>query len=616
MSTSAQQEKRQPANAALQAVLSVGAPLASFEDNRAEAVAQRRLQAMVDASPHAQRMGTMQMHMNACAPAAVQTEAFVSTTTQFKEGAAPKTNNTGLPDRLKAGVESLSGMSMDHVKVHYNSAKPAQLNAHAYAQGSDIHVAPGQERHLPHEAWHVVQQRQGRVQASAQCAGAPLNDDPGLESEADLMGAKAHHLGSSMDAAELSASARQAGNAGVSQLQQPVQRRVGFEFQTNIKLRKSDGRLPTFKTPLLQSENWHIECDSGDLEFVTAPLNDYEDVHQVLAEIVHWANTLAQVKGEIPEAESERLSSLLNSKYPDEVAEAQEDLKDSETRPLGAMPQNEESPLGSMFAVGRATEMTASPQTTIGIPLDRIISALHLVAAEKTTVGAHSDKPMEVSLASAQNGNEPPLVSAHDATVNLVEKFRKARPQINDEATWRKLEGVIGLAASYIRTANVAGRRGYGYTKIVAPMMSRVNFSALFAELPEQVRPFFNAESLAAASGITEDALMFGPKGAKQEFSKVIPGPTLRTWVESIRAGHDALSTLGIGHDVGTESFIEDSESMGQFDELDTEDRNFQVPLVPIELRQISKAVPVSHWHDLAIEIMVFANALLKAKFF
>jgi hypothetical protein len=49
-------------------------------------------------------------------------------------------------------------MSMDHVKVHYNSSQPAQLNALAYAQGSDIHVAPGQEQHLPHEAWHVVQQ--------------------------------------------------------------------------------------------------------------------------------------------------------------------------------------------------------------------------------------------------------------------------------------------------------------------------------------------------------------------------------------------------------------------------------------------------------------------------
>ena len=30
-------------------------------------------------------------------------------------------------------------------------------DALAYAQGSDIHLAPGQEQHLPHEAWHVVQ---------------------------------------------------------------------------------------------------------------------------------------------------------------------------------------------------------------------------------------------------------------------------------------------------------------------------------------------------------------------------------------------------------------------------------------------------------------------------
>lgn len=72
-------------------------------------------------------------------------------------------NATGLPDQLKAGIERMSGMSMDHVKVHYNSSMPAALNAHAYAQGSDIHLAPGQQRHLAHEAWHMVQQRDGRV---------------------------------------------------------------------------------------------------------------------------------------------------------------------------------------------------------------------------------------------------------------------------------------------------------------------------------------------------------------------------------------------------------------------------------------------------------------------
>jgi Domain of unknown function (DUF4157) len=76
-----------------------------------------------------------------------------------REAQAP--NTTGMSDNLKAGIENLSGMSMDAVKVHYNSDKPAQLNALAYTQGTDIHVGPGQEQHVPHEAWHVVQQADG-----------------------------------------------------------------------------------------------------------------------------------------------------------------------------------------------------------------------------------------------------------------------------------------------------------------------------------------------------------------------------------------------------------------------------------------------------------------------
>ena len=103
-----------------------------------------------------------------------------------------KPNNSGLPDSLKSGVENLSGLSMDDVKVHYNSDKPAQLNAHAYAQGTDIHLASGQEKHLPHEAWHVVQQKQGRVRPTMMMkAKVPINDDQGLEKEADVMGARA-----------------------------------------------------------------------------------------------------------------------------------------------------------------------------------------------------------------------------------------------------------------------------------------------------------------------------------------------------------------------------------------------------------------------------------------
>ncbi|NJO60613.1 MAG: alpha/beta fold hydrolase [Richelia sp. RM2_1_2] len=103
-------------------------------------------------------------------------------------------NKTRLPDNLKAGIENLSGMAMDDVRVHYNSSKPVQVQALAYTQGTDIHIASGQEKHLPHEAWHVVQQKQGRVKPTIQMKGVGINDDEGLEYEADVMGAVASEI--------------------------------------------------------------------------------------------------------------------------------------------------------------------------------------------------------------------------------------------------------------------------------------------------------------------------------------------------------------------------------------------------------------------------------------
>ena len=62
-------------------------------------------------------------------------------------------NRTGMPDQLKTGLEQLSGFDLSGVRVHYNSEKPAQLNALAYAQGQQIHLGPGQERPCRRRAW-------------------------------------------------------------------------------------------------------------------------------------------------------------------------------------------------------------------------------------------------------------------------------------------------------------------------------------------------------------------------------------------------------------------------------------------------------------------------------
>ncbi|MFC1748515.1 DUF4157 domain-containing protein [Pseudomonadota bacterium] len=127
-----------------------------------------------------------------------------NTPVQRQENPSASNNQTGLPDTLKSGIESLSGLDVSDVRVHRNSSKPAQLNAHAYAQGNDIHLGSGQEQHLPHEAWHVVQQRQGKVKPTMQMAGGvPVNDDAGLETEADVMGAKALGAGNTLDTSQL-----------------------------------------------------------------------------------------------------------------------------------------------------------------------------------------------------------------------------------------------------------------------------------------------------------------------------------------------------------------------------------------------------------------------------
>lgn len=94
-------------------------------------------------------------------------------------------NLTGIPTQMKLDFEQRSGLSFDDVRVHYNSDKPRKIGALAYTQGTQVHIGPGQERHLRHELGHVVQQKQGIVQPSGKLRGRQVNTNPQLEQQAD-----------------------------------------------------------------------------------------------------------------------------------------------------------------------------------------------------------------------------------------------------------------------------------------------------------------------------------------------------------------------------------------------------------------------------------------------
>ncbi|MBB6735616.1 DUF4157 domain-containing protein [Cohnella sp. CBP 2801] len=109
-----------------------------------------------------------------------------------------------LPAEVQAKMESAFGADFSDVKIHANSSAANNVGALAYAQGNEIHFAPGQynphsqrgQQMIGHELTHVIQQKAGRVAPTGRVgSGALLNDDPGLEREADEMGARAAAFG-------------------------------------------------------------------------------------------------------------------------------------------------------------------------------------------------------------------------------------------------------------------------------------------------------------------------------------------------------------------------------------------------------------------------------------
>ena len=140
---------------------------------------------------------------------------------------------------------------MPTVEYHFSRVRPA--------------VCERASGHLPHEAWHVVQQKQGRVKPMLQAKGLPINTERQLEKEADTQGALAvTRIPTTVQRKEFSASYSAAGNSsfipfrpvsGVVQLQTMtvvenanIKKDTGENYQTHTKRAISAVATDPFKT--------------------------------------------------------------------------------------------------------------------------------------------------------------------------------------------------------------------------------------------------------------------------------------------------------------------------------------------------------------------------------
>ena len=519
---------------------------------------------------------------------------------QRAEAPAPKTNNTGLPDNLKSGIENLSGMSMDHVKVHRNSDKPAQVQAHAYAQGSEIHLAPGQEKHLPHEAWHVVQQAQGRVKPTMQMKGVAVNDDVGLETEADVMGARALSQGQS----EMGAIPSKGKNPQPLPANQErvAQRLVGFEFETKWDLRKPGDVDWDSDTKLVSGPGWQMSPDeiSGNrakIEFKTDPFNvDGPDTKTLSTPIVL---TFGAIRSFIED-------SLLT-------------FDNGDFTNLG---NHTNFPAYNTVAVRPNGPITAKPQATGGVRVDLILDFLKDMASSDNSVDLLPHPSAKTELQNSINYIEPKtpqdnvmakkLAGVIALLGDLVARFQSGKTRYDH------LEGILrerirGKYRTFLeggerselektakkdelqleydaRNAALLNRLRPSYAKANAPALARIAFNDLphieFAHLEKHVL---------LAAGLTEGdgGLRMFPLGLKvaEDLEE-----TISEWIESIQQDRGetegenwsarALETVDVGHG----------------DKRDTG--------IPFELRGLKGPLPYQDWFEFAKPFLAYFREL------
>lgn len=173
--------------------------------------------------------------------------------------AAPSGSGAALPEPVLQKMESAFDTSFGDVRVH-QGGNAAQLGALAYAQGNDLHFAPGQydpgseagQRLIGHELTHVVQQRQGRV--TPQGKDSPINSDPSLEDEADALG----------DRAARGESVRPSGAAGAGGVQRAVIQRKGETLSEPARLAALGKGVVL--TPTNSKDSFNLAHKEGEMD--------------------------------------------------------------------------------------------------------------------------------------------------------------------------------------------------------------------------------------------------------------------------------------------------------------------------------------------------------------
>jgi hypothetical protein len=484
-------------------------------------------------------------------------------------------NGGGLPRALRRGVERLSGFDMSGVRVQYDSSKPARIGALAYTRGQDIEVAPGQEHCLPHEAWHVVQQMQGRVRPTIQAKGVEVNDDTALEREADVMGARAQRAAAG-PIGPLRAPLDRDG---------PIQRKVGFEYEigaisaTKVKLIGGRTKLDK-KDVLVNGVGYNVEADEetvGDPNYAHPSYSGYSDLEFVTDAFpvtVAGFGLLTAALTEIADIIA-YIATHANTDIP------------ASNLPHGAAKANR------FVRFGAAGVMTGKPQATVGLSLSAMNDFFQQVSQNPVGVGAATGAQElfggGVDVYGASTGGTTAATGLPSVTAARVAARAGIDETLPTDQHTVEMEALVTQLVLYL-VAGEQGVPGYGKT-IGGSFMMRTAFDRVYRAVPAagrvltDARPDVFALMVGRAArhvnanitdnddvfsgGIYNDNYKYGPMSAEAKSAAQRQALTgnlrRRDWLVGIASGTDRLTQLHFPSQRKRD--LKEIESLGSYDQ-------------------------------------------------
>jgi len=379
-----------------------------------------------------------------------------------------------------------------------------------------------------------------------------------------------------------------------------IRRAVGFEFETNIPVRKTTSaflglgskKVPLKKMELIQGypdKGLRMEADENStlgstIEFVVDPPVEEDRRSMLVRAMAEMVRIATKIDNTVATPESTQMKPANGIKQIENTVERED-----------------------VVVYPRTGEVDANPQATVGIAMNKV----HEVSATLGQDDSRGGNAARRAMAKQDN------TRIADAAGN--EDELKPRPE---------LRGLVTLLASYLRrgTKEVGGREPLNYAKLVSgSMMVRTDFGSYFNRLPAADKTW--ARSPAGAGDNFVDVVLrvarLSGRGSERVFERGVRKSNKRgkdqkmsrtktdlrelrisrdDWLRGIAQGDDKLSAALAGQEAKDE--LEGLGRLGnRFDRVGGEVGTAVAGTgVIIELREMKERVPVGQWTNLALQ--------------